>query len=268
MSDIFKDWNKGVLDSYLIEITADILAYKDSNNEYEIDQILDSAGQKGTGKWTVISASELGQPASVIAEALLARFASALTSERQAVARALGTTINLKVADQHKFIKQIASALYCSKIISYTQGYMLLKAASKDYNWQIDYGSIAGIWTGGCIIRSRFLGDIQTAFKKNPDLENLLLDDFFNKAIKDNQQNWRQTVSIATLSGVAIPGLASALTFFDSIRNNRLGANLIQAQRDYFGAHTYEKIDKPRGQFFHTNWTGEGGNTTATSYTA
>ncbi len=268
MSQKFNDWNNGPLDSYLIQITAEILGYKDKDGEYVVDKILDSAGQKGTGKWTVISASDLAQPISVIAEALFARFTSSFTEERQEAQKIYGTRQIASPSDKEFLIDNIGKALYASKIISYTQGYMLLKAAAQEYNWQINYARVAGIWTGGCIIRSRFLGDIQHAYAKNPDLENLLLDDFFVNAVKENEQAWRSSVSYAVNSGIAVPGLSSALSFFDSYRTDRLPANLIQAQRDYFGAHTYERIDKPRSQYFHTNWTGEGGITTSSSYNA
>lgn len=267
-SDVFSKWNEGVLDSYLIQITAEILNYKDDNGDYVIDKILDSAGQKGTGKWTVESAAELGQPASVIAEALLARFTSSLKDERQKVAAVLGGNQAIEAEDKEALIDNIGKALYASKIISYAQGYMLMKAASKEYGWSINYSSVAGIWTGGCIIRSRFLGDIQKAYSKNPNLDSLLLDEFFISAIKDNESGWRKVVSLAVSSGIPVPGLASALTFYDAYRSEKLPANLIQAQRDYFGAHTYERLDKPRGEFFHTNWTGEGGDITSSSYNA
>jgi 6-phosphogluconate dehydrogenase len=268
MSEVFKEWNKGPLDSYLVQITSEILAYKDESDEYVIDKILDTAGQKGTGKWTVISASELGQPISVIAEALFSRFTSSLKSERVAAAKVFAPREPLNISNADDLIEDIGKALYASKIISYAQGYMLLRAAAKEYDWQINYASIAGIWTGGCIIRSRFLGDIQSAYTKNPELSNLLLDDFFSEAIKKNEEAWRGVVSFAVKSGVPAPGLAAALTFYDAYTSQRLPANLIQAQRDYFGAHTYERIDKPRNEFFHTNWTGEGGNTTSSSYNA
>jgi 6-phosphogluconate dehydrogenase len=268
MSGVFRHWNEGVLDSYLIEITADILAYKDENNEYVIDKILDSAGQKGTGKWTVMNASELGQPATVIAEALFQRFTSSLKDERMSASEVLGGKGPLETDNKEELIEAIGKALYASKIISYAQGYMLIKTASKEYDWQINYASIAGIWTGGCIIRSRFLGDIQHAYSQNPNLGSILLDEFFVSAIKDSEAAWRKVVSSAVLNGIPVPGLSSALAFYDSYRSETLPANLIQAQRDYFGAHTYERVDKPRGEFFHANWTGEGGSTTSSSYNA
>ncbi|HET8991721.1 MAG TPA: decarboxylating NADP(+)-dependent phosphogluconate dehydrogenase [Candidatus Saccharimonadales bacterium] len=268
MSQVFTDWNAGQLDSYLIEITSEILAYKDEDGDFVIDKIVDSAGQKGTGKWTVISGSDLGQPISVIAEALFSRFTSSLLEERHKASLAYGELQQIEVSNHTELIEKIGKALYASKIISYAQGYMLMKAAAKEYGWQINYSSVAGIWTGGCIIRSRFLGDIQNAYSKNPDLENLLLDDFFISAIKECEPAWRDVVALATKSGVPIPGLAAALSFFDSYRSRRLPANLIQAQRDYFGAHTYERTDRLRNEFFHTNWTGEGGNITSSSYNA
>jgi 6-phosphogluconate dehydrogenase len=268
MSKVFKQWNEGLLDSYLIQITSEILAYRDENGEAVIDTILDSAGQKGTGKWTVISTSELAQPASVIAEALFGRFTSALKDERVAASKVLTGSEPKEIENRDEIIDSIGKALYASKIISYAQGYMLMKAAANEYGWSINYGGVAGIWTGGCIIRSRFLGDIKSAYTNNPELTNLLLDEFFVSAIKDQQDAWRQVVSLAVINGVPVPGLSSALSFYDSYRSEKLPANLIQAQRDYFGAHTYEKIDTPRGETFHTNWTGEGGNTTAGTYNA
>ena len=268
MSQIFNEWNKGQLDSYLVQITAEILGYKDENGDHVIDKILDTAGQKGTGKWTVISGSELGQPISVIAEALFARFTSSFKEERVTASQILGGKNQIDISNRDELIENIGKALYASKIISYAQGYMLLKAASDEYSWNINYASVAGIWTGGCIIRSRFLGDIQLAYTKAPNLNNLLLDNFFSQAIKENETAWRSVVSFAVNSGIPVPGLASALSFYDSYRSERLPANLIQAQRDYFGAHTYERVDRPRNEFFHTNWTGEGGNTTSSSYNA
>ena len=262
LSDMFRDWNNGVLDSYLIEITANILSYKDGNGDYVIDKILDVAGQKGTGKWTVISASELSQPATVIAEALFSRFISSLKKTRLKLNAVYQTTAPIQLDLTGG---KIGQALYASKIISYAQGYMLLKQASSEYGFDINYAKVAAIWTGGCIIRSRFLGDIEKAYTKNPNLESLLLDDFFVEAILNNLTSWREVVSKSVASGIPISGLASALTFFDAFRSNSLPANLIQAQRDYFGAHTYERIDTP-GKSFHTNWTGSGGDTTAGLY--
>jgi 6-phosphogluconate dehydrogenase len=268
ISKVFDDWNKGVLDSYLIEITRDILAFKDIDEKPLVDKMLDSAGQKGTGKLTVINASELGQPASVIAEALFARFTSSLKDERIKASKILIGPNKEDIDNAEEVVKQIGQALYASKIISYTQGYMLMRAAAKEYGWELNYGGIAQMWTGGCIIRSRFLSDIKTAYTKAPDLDNLLLDEFFVSAIKDNQEAWRQVIALGVKSGIAMPAFSSALSFYDSYRSEKLPANLIQAQRDYFGAHTYERLDKARGEYFHTNWTGHGGDTASSSYNA
>jgi 6-phosphogluconate dehydrogenase len=268
ISETFKQWNQGPLDSYLIQITSEVLAYKDTDGQPLIDKILDSAGQKGTGKWTVMNAAELGQPASVISEALFARFTSSFKEERVKASKVLSGPDKVEVNDRESLLDDISKALYASKIISYTQGYMLMRTAAKEYGWNLNYGGVAQMWTGGCIIRSRFLSDIKSAYDSNPDLTNLLLDPFFTKAIEDNQAAWRRVLSIGLEAGIPLPGFAAALTFFDSYRTDRLPANLIQAQRDYFGAHTYELLDKPRGEFFHTNWTGHGGTTSASSYNA
>jgi 6-phosphogluconate dehydrogenase len=268
ISETFKQWNQGPLDSYLIQITSEVLAYKDTDGQPLIDKILDSAGQKGTGKWTVMNAAELGQPASVISEALFARFTSSFKEERVKASKVLSGPDKVEVNDRESLLDDISKALYASKIISYTQGYMLMRTAAKEYGWNLNYGGVAQMWTGGCIIRSRFLSDIKSAYDNNPDLTNLLLDPFFTKAIEDNQAAWRRVLSIGLEAGIPLPGFAAALTFFDSYRTDRLPANLIQAQRDYFGAHTYELLDKPRGEFFHTNWTGHGGTTSASSYNA
>jgi 6-phosphogluconate dehydrogenase len=268
ISETFKQWNQGPLDSYLIQITSEVLAYKDTDGQPLIDKILDSAGQKGTGKWTVMNAAELGQPASVISEALFARFTSSFKEERVKASKVLSGPDKVEVNDRESLLDDISKALYASKIISYTQGYMLMRTAAKEYGWNLNYGGVAQMWTGGCIIRSRFLSDIKSAYDSNPDLTNLLLDPFFTKAIEDNQSAWRRVLSIGLEAGIPLPGFAAALTFFDSYRTDRLPANLIQAQRDYFGAHTYELLDKPRGEFFHTNWTGHGGTTSASSYNA
>jgi 6-phosphogluconate dehydrogenase len=268
ISETFKQWNQGPLDSYLIQITSEVLAYKDTDGQPLIDKILDSAGQKGTGKWTVMNAAELGQPASVISEALFARFTSSFKDERVKASKVLSGPDKVQVNDRKSLLDDISKALYASKIISYTQGYMLMRTAAKEYGWNLNYGGVAQMWTGGCIIRSRFLSDIKSAYDNNPDLTNLLLDPFFTKAIEDNQSAWRRVLSIGLEAGIPLPGFAAALTFFDSYRTDRLPANLIQAQRDYFGAHTYELLDKPRGEFFHTNWTGHGGTTSASSYNA
>jgi len=267
LADIFSDWNQGELDSYLIEITADILRFKDGDGLPLVDKILDAAGQKGTGKWTVMSSAELGQPVTVIGEAVYARCLSALKGERVSAAQRLHGPTTAFTGDKQALIDSVRQALYCAKIISYAQGYMLMRAAATEYGWNLNYGGIALMWRGGCIIRSRFLGDIKAAFDKNGQLTNLLLDDFFVSAIDDAQHGWRTAVSEATMAGIPVPALSSALAFYDGYRTEHLPANLLQAQRDYFGAHTYERLDQPRGQFFHTNWTGEGGTTSSTSYT-
>ncbi|MBR5691555.1 MAG: decarboxylating NADP(+)-dependent phosphogluconate dehydrogenase [Verrucomicrobia bacterium] len=265
---VFAEWNKGELDSYLIEITRDILAYKDTDGSALVDKILDVAGQKGTGKWTVNTSLDTGMPVSLIAEAVFARCVSALKEERVKAARKLKGPRPAISTDRDKFIAEIRSALYASKIVSYAQGYMLMREAAEEYGWKLNYGNIALMWRGGCIIRSVFLGKIKEAFDKNPKLKCLLLDDFFRKAIKDNQRAWRNVIATAAKKGIPVPAFSTALAFYDSYRAARLPINLLQAQRDYFGAHTYERIDQPRGQFFHTNWTGHGGNTVSTAYNA
>jgi 6-phosphogluconate dehydrogenase len=267
MHQVFTEWNKGELDSYLVEITRDILGYKDTDGQPLVDKILDTAGQKGTGKWTVMSSQELGIPITLIAEAVYSRCISALKDERVAASKKLKGPRPLIKTDKAKFIEDIRKALYASKIISYTQGYMLMRAAAREHNWNLNYGGIALMWRGGCIIRSAFLGKIKEAFDKNPKLTNLLLDPFFKKAIKDCQRSWRSVVSTAVKKGIPVPAFGTALAFYDGFRNERLPANLLQAQRDYFGAHTYERIDKPRGEFFHTNWTGTGGRVASSTYT-
>jgi 6-phosphogluconate dehydrogenase len=269
LADIFTEWNKGELDSYLIEITADILRFKDEDGTPLVDKILDTAGQKGTGKWTVISSAELGQPVTVIGEAVYARILSSLKEDRLAAAQVLTGPKAEELdftGDRQEWIDSVRQALYASKIVSYAQGYMLMRAAAKEYGWNLNYGGIALMWRGGCIIRSRFLGDIKKAYDNNPGLVNLLLDPFFTQAVDKNQQGWRTVVSEAALLGISSPALGSALAFYDGFRTETLPANLIQAQRDYFGAHTYERTDKARGEFFHTNWTGHGGTTSASSY--
>jgi 6-phosphogluconate dehydrogenase len=267
MHQVFAEWNKGELNSYLIEISRDILAYKDTDGQPLVDKILDTAGQKGTGKWTVISSQDLGIPITLIGEAVYARCISALKEERVAAAKKLKGPRPAIKGDHQQLIKDIEAALYASKIISYTQGYMLMRAAAKEYSWNLNYGGIALMWRGGCIIRSVFLGRIKEAFDKNRNLSNLLLDPFFRKAIKDSQRSWRKVVALAAKKGIPVPAFSTALAFYDSYRSERLPANLLQAQRDYFGAHTYERVDQPRGQFFHTNWTGHGGTTAAGTYT-
>jgi 6-phosphogluconate dehydrogenase len=268
MSATFANWNKGELDSYLIEITAAILAYKDTDGTPLVDHILDTAGQKGTGKWTVINSAELAQPVTLISEALFARFISALKEERVAASKVLtGPTPNFS-GDKAAACEDIRQALYAAKIISYAQGYMLMRAASAEYGWKLNYGGIALMWRGGCIIRSRFLGDIKAAFDADPGLTNLLIAPFFASAIESHQHAWRHVVSNAAVTGIPLPAMSSALSFYDAYRTKRLPANLLQAQRDYFGAHTYERTDKPRGEFSHTNWTGHGGTASAGSYNA
>ncbi len=267
MREIFGEWNKGELNSYLIEITRDILAFKDTDGQPLVDKILDTAGQKGTGKWTVESSQNLGIPITLIAEAVYARCVSAMKEERVAAAKKLKGPKPAIKGDQKKFIEAIRQALYASKIVSYAQGYMLMRAAAAEYKWNLNNGGIALMWRGGCIIRSAFLGEIKKAFDKNPKLSNLLLDPFFKKAIKDCQRSWRNVVALAAKKGIPVPAFSTALAFYDGYRTERLPANLLQAQRDYFGAHTYERVDQPRGQFFHTNWTGHGGTTASSTYT-
>jgi len=268
MHEIFAEWNKGKLDSYLIEITANILAFKDEDGEPIVEKILDTAGQKGTGKWTAISSLDMGIPLTLIAEAVYARCLSALKEERVAASKVLsGPTVTFD-GDKAAFVKDLHDALYASKIISYTQGYMLLRAAAEEYGWNLNFGGIALMWRGGCIIRSAFLGKIKEAFEKNSDITNLLLDDYFKAEVEAAQPAWRRVVAKAVEMGIPAPAMSSALAFWDGYRRARLPANLLQAQRDYFGAHTYERVDRPRGEFFHTNWTGTGGDVTSTTYNA
>jgi 6-phosphogluconate dehydrogenase len=268
MHQTFTEWNEGELDSYLIEITRDILGTKDDEGQYVLDLILDTAGQKGTGKWTVISAADMGVPMTLVAEAVFARTLSAAKDERVAAAEVLRGPDSPGVDDRKAFVEDIRQAMYASKIVSYAQGYMLMREAAKEHGWHLNYGGIATMWSGGCIIRSRFLVDIRDAFAKNPDLGNLLVDDFFKKAIDRSQAAWRRVVAAAVQTGVPLPAMSSALAFYDGYRLARLPANMLQAQRDYFGAHTYERVDKPRGEFFHTNWTGRGGRVSSTTYNA
>jgi 6-phosphogluconate dehydrogenase len=268
MQAVFAEWNQGKLDSYLIEITGDILGYKDEDGNEVIDLILDSAGQKGTGRWTAISALEFGIPLNLIIEAVLARSLSALKEERVAAEKVLSGPETSFDGDKVAFVKDIHDALYASKIISYTQGYMLMQEAAKQYGWNLNYGGIALMWRGGCIIRSIFLANIKEAFDKDPTLSNLLFDDYFKQEVENAQASWRRVVAKAVEFGIPVPAMSAALAFFDGFRTGRLPANMIQAQRDYFGAHTYQRVDRPRGEFFHTNWTGEGGSTTASTYTA
>jgi 6-phosphogluconate dehydrogenase len=268
MQPVFAEWNKGELDSYLIEITSHILAFKDTDGQPLVDKILDVAGQKGTGKWTVMSSMDLGIPITLISEAVYSRCISALKEERVAAAKKLKGPRRKISTDRAKFVEDIRRALYASKIVSYAQGYMLMRAAAKEYNWNLNYGGIALMWRGGCIIRSRFLGKIKESFDTNPKLSNLLLDKFFRAAIKECQRSWRNVVAVSAKKGIPTPAFSTALSFYDSYRSERLPANLLQAQRDYFGAHTYERVDKPRGEFFHTNWTGHGGDVSSTTYNA
>ncbi|WP_447640880.1 MULTISPECIES: decarboxylating NADP(+)-dependent phosphogluconate dehydrogenase [Chitinophagaceae] len=267
MHDVFKEWNEGELDSYLIEITRDILAYKEADGSPLIDHILDTAGQKGTGKWTGTVALDLGIPLTLITESVFARCLSALKDERIAASKVLtaGPKISFN-GDKKTFINQLRDALFAAKVISYAQGYQMMRAAAKEYNWELHYGNIALMWRGGCIIRSRFLGNIKDAFDKNPNLANLLLDPYFAEKIQSCQEGLRQVSATATLNGIPAPCLSAAINYYDGYRSERLPANLLQAQRDYFGAHTYERLDKPRGEFFHTNWTGRGGDTSSTTY--
>jgi 6-phosphogluconate dehydrogenase len=267
LHQVFADWNKGELDSYLIEITAEIFAKKDEDGQPMVDKILDAAGQKGTGKWTAISALDLGMPLTLIGESVFARCLSALKDERVAASKVLAAPQSgAKIEDRKQFIEDVRRALYCSKMISYAQGYMLLRAAEKDQGWHLNMGGIALMWRGGCIIRSAFLGNIKAAFDKNAGLANLLLDDFFSGALNRYQASWRKALVHAVEVGVPTPAFSTALAFFDGYRTARLPANLLQAQRDFFGAHTYERVDKPRGEFFHTNWTGRGGRVSSTTY--
>jgi 6-phosphogluconate dehydrogenase len=266
MHEVFKEWNKGELDSYLIEITRDILAFKDTDGKPMVDKILDTAGQKGTGKWTGIIALELGVPLTLIGEAVFARCLSAIKDERVAASKVLAGPKPSFTGDKKAFIKDLENALYASKIISYAQGYQLMSAAAAEYGWNLNYGGIALMWRGGCIIRSAFLGKIKEAFDSNPKLQNLILDPFFKNKMLSSQEGWRRVIATAISNGIPVPSMSAALTYFDGYRSERLPANLLQAQRDYFGAHTYERIDKPRGQFFHTNWTGRGGDTASTTY--
>ena len=268
---VFGEWNKGELDSFLIEITETIFAKKDDDGSPMIDKILDTAGQKGTGKWTAISALDLGMPVTLIGESVFARCLSALKDERVAASKILeGPAGEKHIEEDHHdvFIEEVRRALYCSKMISYAQGYMLLRAAEKEQGWNLNMGGVALMWRGGCIIRSAFLGDIKKAFDKNPKLENLLMDDFFSGALNKYQESWRKAQIHAIKLGVPTPAFSTALAFYDGYRTARLPANLLQAQRDFFGAHTYERVDKPRGEFFHTNWTGRGGRVSSSTYNA
>ena len=269
MHEVFAEWNKGDLDSYLIEITRDILAKKDEDGKYVLDYILDTAGQKGTGKWTAIAALDNGVPLTLIGEAVFARCLSAQKEERVAASKILqGPSPARFTGDRKAFLEDLHKALFASKVVSYAQGYTLMRAAAKEYGWNLNYGGIALMWRGGCIIRSVFLGKIKEAFDKNPAIANILLDPYFCGKLAEAQQGWRNVVAQAIMNGVPAPTLSSALEYYDGYRSERLPANMLQAQRDYFGAHTYERTDRPRGEFFHTNWTGHGGDTVAGTYIA
>ena len=267
MQGIFAKWNEGELDSFLIQITSEILGVKDESGKHVLDVILDAAGQKGTGKWTVSSAADLGVPMTLVGEAVFSRCLSALKSERMAAEKVLSGPKGTFSGDKASIVEDIRGAMYAAKIVSYAQGYMLMREAAKEYQWNLNYGGVALMWRGGCIIRSRFLGKIRDAFAAKPDLSNLLLDGFFQQAIDRCQPGWRRVLSRAVELGIPVPAIGSALSFYDGYRHGWLPANMLQAQRDYFGAHTYERVDKPRGQFFHTNWTGRGGRVASSSYT-
>ena len=266
MHEVFKEWNKGELDSYLVEITRDILGYKDTDGKPIVDKILDTAGQKGTGKWTAQAALDEGVALTLIGESVFSRCLSSIKEERVAASKVIvGPTPKFE-GDKKAFIDDIKKALYASKIVSYAQGYTLMQAAAKTYGWNLNYGGIALMWRGGCIIRSVFLAKIKEAFDKNGTLSNLLLDPFFKEKVESSQAGWRRVCAAALTNGIPVPAFTTALCYFDGFRTAKLPANLLQAQRDYFGAHSYERTDKPRGQFFHTNWTGKGGNTSASTY--
>lgn len=269
MHEVFAQWNREDLDSYLISITADILAKKDADGEYVLDYILDAAGQKGTGKWTAEAALDCGVPLTLIGESVFARSLSAQKEERVAASKVLSGPCGVKFeGDRESFLEDLHKALFCAKVVSYAQGYALMRAAAAEYGWNLNYGGIALMWRGGCIIRSVFLGKIKEAFDKNPALENLLLDSYFTAKAEDGQLSWRKVVSSAVLAGIPVPTLSAGLSYYDAYRSERLPANMLQAQRDYFGAHTYERTDRPRGEFFHTDWTGHGGDTVSGTYNA
>jgi len=268
MHEVFKTWSDADLSSYLVEITRDILATQDVDGLPLVDKILDKAGQKGTGKWTVITALDLGVPLTLITESVFARVLSSLKDERVLAARVLSGPAVAFAGDRATFLQDLGRALYASKVISYAQGYQLMRSAASAYGWQLNYGGIASIWRGGCIIRSRFLGKIKQAFDADGNLSNLLLDPFFSQVMTRSQQSLRNVLAQAVLNGIPTPALSSALAYYDGYRCENLPVNLLQAQRDYFGAHQYERVDQPRGTFFHTNWTGRGGETTSTVYSA
>jgi 6-phosphogluconate dehydrogenase len=266
LHDVFAEWDRGPLDSYLIDITTQIMAFADEDGEPLLEKILDAAGQKGTGKWTVISSMELGQPVTLVAEAVYGRVVSSFKEQRRRAAGTLSGPEPHIDDDPAVVLSDLHDALYASKITSYAQGFMLLAAAADEHGWELDFASIASMWRGGCIIRSRFLSEVMRAYREDHDLPNLLLDPFFASEVDAAQAGWRRTVQRAVGAGIAVPAYASALAFFDGYRSERVPANLIQAQRDFFGAHTYERIDQPRGEFFHTNWTGEGGEVSSSTY--
>lgn len=268
MHDVFAKWNEGDLDSYLIEITRDILTYRDDTGAYTLDYILDAAGQKGTGKWTAIAALDEGVPLTLITEAVFARSLSAMKEERMAASAELSGPKKTFAGDRAAFLSDLHDALYAAKIVSYAQGYALMRQAAHTYGWNLNNGGIALMWRGGCIIRSVFLGKIKEAFDHMPNLTNLLLDPFFKEKVLTAQSGWRSVVASAVTNGIPVPSMSAALSYFDGYRTERLPANLLQAQRDFFGAHTYERVDRERGTFFHTNWTGKGGDTSASTYTA
>ncbi|MFP4114955.1 MAG: decarboxylating NADP(+)-dependent phosphogluconate dehydrogenase [Spirochaetota bacterium] len=273
LHQIFDEWNRTELDSFLIEISRDIMAYKDEDGEPLVEKILDAAGQKGTGKWTAISALEQGMPLTLIGEAVFARMLSALKDERTEASTKLegpvkGAPYAAFNGDIEQFVEDIRKALLASKIISYAQGFMLMGAAAAEHEWRIDYGAVANMWRGGCIIRSVFLGDIKRAYDKDPGLRNLIVADYFRETLAKCQGSWRKVVAEAARMGIPVPAFSTALSFYDGYRSARVPANLIQAQRDYFGAHTYERTDKPRGEYFHSNWTGTGGDVSSSSYNA
>ena len=268
MHDVFAKWNEGDLDSYLIEITRDILAYRDDTGAYTLDYILDAAGQKGTGKWTAIAALDEGVPLTLITEAVFARSLSAMKEERVAASAELSGPKKTFAGDRATFLSDLHDALYAAKIVSYAQGYALMRQAAHTYGWKLNNGGIALMWRGGCIIRSVFLGNIKEAFDRMPTLTNLLLDPFFKEKVLTAQSGWRSVVASAVTNGIPVPSMSAALSYFDGYRTERLPANLLQAERDFFGAHTYERVDRERGTFFHTNWTGKGGDTSASTYTA
>ena len=267
MYKVFDEWNRGDLDSYLIQITRDILGYKDESGAAVVDLILDTAGQKGTGKWTSVSSLDLGMPVTLIGEAVYARCLSAMKDARVEASKILSGPKFKFDGDRQAFVEDIRQALLASKVLSYAQGFMLLREAAKEYHWNLNYGGIAMVWRAGCIIRSVFLSKIKGAFDHDPNLSNLLLDGYFRDLIEHCQLSWRRVVAQAVTAGVPVPAFTTALAFYDGYRSARLPANLLQAQRDYFGAHTYERVDRPRGQYFHTNWTGTGGHVAAGTYT-